>query len=608
MRHLISLISFFAFTFLVGCNSGNGLEDDKSLEVVYTPASYIATSAKQSITIAYVANQKVTVKSLPDWCSVKSFDDSNFTINIDANTSSTSRVGQINLGTSKNQVPFEITQRPQISSSEGMTLSDRSFSLTEAGGQVDFTLLSDKSFEVKIEERFASWITNVGVKSIQSSTVSISVLKNLTGVVRSGYVVVDEGVTNNRDTLYITQQGGNSPFAFEMSLSMKENNQCLYKVKYVIGSLAANERVTEVGLCYSYVTPYPNIDDHRTVTGSFISTGNQAVILDGYLDNFIAATKYYLRPYIKTNRGVYYGETNSTTTPIAAARPAAKKVVDVIFHVLYNDPKDVKYNVRSEVLYEGIAYANMVLRNQINPLLGADSYLEFSLATHSPSGEKLAEPGISRVMLAKEPIYNVDDFMESEVVSSDTFWDVHQYVNVWVFAFTDYNVAGVSYLPFVPSTNPLEGLNSGDYYITYPVTNHFGMCINNRVFTNSGNTPTIGHELCHYFGLLHVFSEGSSGCTDSDFCSDTPTYDRAAYERNVDKNGYYRTSCSGQVFTSHNLMDYYITYSDIITPQQVSRIDHVLTYGVLNPRYGTARSKPSYVDIYAEKPQMIKMQ
>lgn len=604
----MSLISFLVFALLFGCNNDKSFEEDKSLEVVYTPASYVATSAKQTISIAYTANQKVTVKSLPDWCTVKSFDNTTITLDIDANTSSSSRVGQVYIGTPKEQVPFEITQRSKVSSDNGMTLSDRSFSLNEAGGQFDFTLLSDKPFEIKIEERFSSWITNVGVKSIKSSTVSINVSKNITGAVRSGYVVVDEGVGNNSDTLYITQSGGNSPFGFEIDLSMAENNLCLFKAKFAIASLGVNEKVSEVGLCYSYVTPYPNVDDYRAVRASFNSTGNQTATLDGSLSGFIAATKYYVRPYAKTNRGVYYGDSKSVTTPIVEARPAARKVVDVIFHVLYFDPKNMQFNVRREVLDESVAYANMVLRNQINPLLGADSHLEARLATHSPSGELLAEPGISRVKWPEDPILNVNEFMESEVAaSSNMFWDVHRYVNVWVFAFTEDNVAGISYLPFVPSANPISGLNNGDYYITNPVTNHFGICLNSRAFTNGTNTPTFAHEFCHFYGLYHVFSEAKSGCVDSDYCTDTPTYDRDAYERNVVNNGYNRTSCSGQGFVSHNLMDYYITYSDIITPQQVSRIDHVLNYGVLNPQYGTLRSKPTYVDIYAEKPQMILM-
>ena len=44
------------------------------------------------------------------------------------------------------------------------------------------------------------------------------------------------------------------------------------------------------------------------------------------------------------------------------------------------------------------------------------------------------------------------------------------------------------------------------------------------------------HELGHFLGLRHAFSEDPETydrdiCLDSDFCTDTPTYNKAAYDK-----------------------------------------------------------------------------
>lgn len=99
----------------------------------------------------------------------------------------------------------------------------------------------------------------------------------------------------------------------------------------------------------------------------------------------------------------------------------------------------------------------------------------------------------------------------------------------------------------------------------------------NYIYVNSNNGyyyttdvyNTLTHELGHYLGLHHAFSEDGDNtdlCEDTDYCTDTPTYNITQYTEwingidNLDKYSFdelcTRTNCEGGTFISHNIMDY----------------------------------------------------
>ena len=101
-----------------------------------------------------------------------------------------------------------------------------------------------------------------------------------------------------------------------------------------------------------------------------------------------------------------------------------------------------------------------------------------------------------------------------------------------------------------------------------------------------------------YLGLHHVFSEteNENSCEDTDYCADTPTYNKKAYDMDCayievnDPDNFTfanlvnRENClTGESFVSYNIMDYAISYSDRFTPEQRARIRHVLLYSPLIP-------------------------
>ena len=116
----------------------------------------------------------------------------------------------------------------------------------------------------------------------------------------------------------------------------------------------------------------------------------------------------------------------------------------------------------------------------------------------------------------------------------------------------------------------------------------------------------------HYLGLFHVFSGGDNGQT-TDYCEDTPDYDRPAYDtwlasvsRLTFAQAAQRQDRNGTTFTSYNIMDYYYSYRDRITPDQRARIRHVLDYSPLIPGPKIAVENMSRAEIIIEEPLILK--
>ena len=108
------------------------------------------------------------------------------------------------------------------------------------------------------------------------------------------------------------------------------------------------------------------------------------------------------------------------------------------------------------------------------------------------------------------------------------------------------------------------------------------------------------HELGHYLGLHHMFSERDGAsvdeCLDSDYCEDTPSYNRIEYNEYLSsylaetdpsemsmRNLTLRSNCDGERFYSANMMDYSVSYAYKFSEDQKKRIRHVLYYSPLMP-------------------------
>ena len=285
----------------------------------------------------------------------------------------------------------------------------------------------------------------------------------------------------------------------------------------------------------------------------------------------------------------------------------------VIFHVLYKDKNDPLQYVSQTRLAQILNVANNVYKDKTKSV---DMNLTFTLATTDESGKALSVPGVEYVQWSGTYPIDCEAFMQD---NSGTYvkyiWDPNQYINVMIYNFTsnpasNTTTLGISHIPYsTTGSTYLEGLNRTSLtYIDksnlkYPYcTSINSKFINDQStateYKTSDVTVTLAHELGHYLGLYHAFSENEDGyfdgCVDSDYCKDTPTYNKVVYDKWLDMQlaaGVRdlptlakRENCiTGQEFTSYNIMDYAISYSDRFTNDQHDRIRHVLTYSPLIP-------------------------
>lgn len=272
-----------------------------------------------------------------------------------------------------------------------------------------------------------------------------------------------------------------------------------------------------------------------------------------------------------------------------------------------NDLWDGKYNSKSE-----------------------DMDVDFVLATHNEEGYQLKYPGIDYINWSGDSIDANQLMNDKNSTYTKYVWDPNEYINVMVFPFKENDdettTLGISDLPYTTKGDyALSGLTA-IYQTTLLKKNlkfpycssinalYAGAAYDSKRYTATSDSErfnssmvdisaTLAHELGHYLGLHHVFTEKTleegqgevaDSCGDTDYCPDTPTYNKKEYDQWLvsyiqHHTSYYltdmsrRNNCSGQNFYSSNLMDYAVSTSDCFSDNQRSRIRHVLYYSPLIP-------------------------
>lgn len=281
----------------------------------------------------------------------------------------------------------------------------------------------------------------------------------------------------------------------------------------------------------------------------------------------------------------------------------------VIFHVLYQDKSNPLQYVSQKRLQDVLNVVNQYYKDTKNSV---DMNLTFTLATTDETGKALSTPGVEYVKWPESYPIDCDVFMTDETGKYVSYiWEPNKYINVMIYNFADDastsgTTLGISHIPFsTEGSTYLEGLASIKDSKLTKENLRFAYCLSiNSLFINEQSTydpfnvtVTLAHELGHYLGLRHAFSENATGyfdgCVDSDYCKDTPTYNKVEYDAwlgNLDGNQTYpiaylaqRHNCAGSSFTSTNFMDYAYSYFNQFTKDQRNRIRHVLTYSPLIP-------------------------
>ncbi len=264
------------------------------------------------------------------------------------------------------------------------------------------------------------------------------------------------------------------------------------------------------------------------------------------------------------------------TAPLSTQRTQTTYTIPIVVHIIHN----------GEAIGTGINISDAQILSQIKVLnddfnrLNADQTntpavfqsvagsfdVQFILAQQDPNG--LATNGIVRVKGSQSSW----TFGNNYLLKSQSYWPAEQYLNVWVTYLTDY--LGYTQLP-VSSTLPgLE--DSSNERLTD------GIVINYREFGtidagsfdlhpkyNKGRTLT--HEMGHFFGLRHVWGDGSD-CTNTDYVADTPTQSNSS----AGCPAHPKIDC-----TTAKMFQNYLDYSDdacmnIFTQGQVARMNTII--------------------------------
>lgn len=301
-----------------------------------------------------------------------------------------------------------------------------------------------------------------------------------------------------------------------------------------------------------------------------------------------------------------------------------KYKLPIVFHIIYADENDPKQNIPADEIYAMLDEVNKMYQNA-GAETTVDLNMEFVPAEFDPQGNRLEEPGIDRVKWLTADLDPTDVMEDNTRKYVHFLWEPNDYVNILVYRFSSSasNILGISTFPYTTKSYPLEGTDVlEDMNITLANLNYVrGVSINNSYMGNVEDafTPfapesykelitkqvsgsiTLAHELGHYFGLRHTFSEAQIGCLDTDFCEDTKSYDKSSYDMFVNQTYqlmnysadyagkfdweslFKRTTCQDEEFTSHNIMDYAYSYLDEFTADQRLRVRHVLDYSPMIP-------------------------
>ena len=273
----------------------------------------------------------------------------------------------------------------------------------------------------------------------------------------------------------------------------------------------------------------------------------------------------------------------------------------VVFHVMYHNKSDKKQNPDKSQFTK--------ILDAVNKLYAANNmHIVFEMAKYDDEGEELEEPGIIRKKVDFKE-YDPHEFLKDEDYAEDV-QNLKKFINIFVFCFaqasSDATTLGLTTLPIVPTAYPLEYLVDTDTANEYAyLTTPYGVCINNEAIDEWQDektvnpryiVATVAHEIGHYIGLLHTFSEIE--CEEDDGCEDTPISDynnyieyltdyiakQQAAGKKITEEAAKRTDCNtGKEFIAHNIMDYAYTIGDVFTADQKKRTRHVLKYGALTP-------------------------
>jgi hypothetical protein len=199
--------------------------------------------------------------------------------------------------------------------------------------------------------------------------------------------------------------------------------------------------------------------------------------------------------------------------------------IPVVVHVMHLPTES--YGVLSNITDEQIRSQIEVLnedfrrlagsRGDNNNPVGADTEIEFCLATRDPAGQPTN--GIVRVPYNGSNNFQLANDMAMKDLSR---WPTSRYLNIWVVKSIQSGILGYAYLPEMlagdPDRSRIDGVVAGARFFGSRDKQPAGQ--NFYLSNDFGLGRTVTHEVGHYLNLLHTWGDG--GCEVDDLVDDTP--------------------------------------------------------------------------------------
>ncbi len=260
-------------------------------------------------------------------------------------------------------------------------------------------------------------------------------------------------------------------------------------------------------------------------------------------------------------RSIKIYENNIGNNNVVVA-PASVPVVTipVVFHVVNQNAAAIT----DQMIIDAVAELNKAFAHigiyGIDPK-GADTRIQFCLATRTPSGGKTN--GIDRI---NSYYQNIDVDLESGKLGALSNWNPSKYANIWLV-----NSIQGEIQPSVFECGKWERMGYGGY-----------ASAGGGLVVSSLSTPLVAHEMGHYLSLLHTFQGTNclnNDCTtDGDLVCDTPP-DRSIKGSScaAPENSCNTDTISGPFTSDHpdnisNFMDYGSPCPSVFTQGQADRM------------------------------------
>lgn len=243
--------------------------------------------------------------------------------------------------------------------------------------------------------------------------------------------------------------------------------------------------------------------------------------------------------------------------------------IPVIFHIIHRgEPIGEGRNLTDEQVVAIFNNLNKDFRNMkgSEDPNAVDTFIQFKLATVDPDGIPLESPGIERIQAP----FNQSNISFRDEWLWDYFWDPDFYINIWVGTTSDGYSWGT--FPYLDCDHLIPGLSCAQ---TNDAPGLQGAILNTQAA--GPLSSVLAHEIGHVLGLPHTFTRNHMCNAYDDYCEDTPAYDLDDNENFSVQQSLFR-GCNGEVFESHNYMDYYVS-RNTFTYDQRARMRHVLQYG-----------------------------